>query len=89
MACRILELPEGSASLEFLEVDVSLVKQEIERRWGEPRLEQHATFVKVMFGVETFLHTNEWDAPCLISNTTAGAKLLRELVGDIGALPYQ
>jgi hypothetical protein len=83
MPIHILYLEDGAASLEFKAQDLIGLKAEIERLWGSMISADELTYAKASFGGETFLHTNEWDDPCLISRTAKGTEMLTLLACNL------
>jgi hypothetical protein len=75
---KLLELPEGMVSLEFEPSERDHVIERL-KKFGSFRRHPQATFVKVSVGREQFIYENEWDDPCFISTSVAGANLLRQL----------
>lgn len=66
-------------SLEFDTTDVETVRSCIEECYAEIRSEAVGIATIVMFGGEEFTFQNEWDDPCLISQSIKGDDLLRAL----------
>jgi hypothetical protein len=83
MAVQILQLENGAVSLEFKVQDSARLKAEIERLWGSTTSVDEPAYANVSFGGETFLHTNEWDDPCLISRTAKGTEMLTLLASNL------
>ena len=76
---KLLQLPKGMVSLEFPPSE----RDDLMRRLallGSVKRQRHASHEKVSVGAVQFIHEDEWDEPCLISTSVAGADLLRELV---------
>ena len=80
MVARVLEFTETSVSLEYAADDVPAVKKAIRDLYGEPReLADHGTSTEIEIGGEKFAFQDEWDDPCLISNSVKGSAILREI----------
>lgn len=79
MAVTLLPLPNGTSSLEFAPVDMQLVRGAISYLFGEAIPELHGSYSRIVFGGETFLFEQEWDAPCLIASTVVGSLLLVQI----------
>ncbi len=85
---RVLELSDGNCSLEVGELSLVELKKCIERLWGAVEIGPYITSQSVRFGDCDFVFQNEWDDPCLISLSTAGASHLRRLAESFsGILP--
>ena len=84
MAVSILNLTEGGVSLEFDSGDTKAVREAIRRRYGPLRRRWHVLSADVTFGGERFVFQNEWNDPCLISRSAAGAEMLERIAGDLG-----
>lgn len=74
---------DSSASLEFENDDLPLVRQAISARFGQLEIEPHLLYQDWRFGGCDFLFQAEWDDPCLIGSTPDAAALLRALCADL------
>jgi hypothetical protein len=82
MEIKLLELEGGAVSLEFDEADQTSLSTAIRERFGVIRIIEKAPLYDVIeFGGERFTYYHQWD-PCLISQSLAGAKMLREIKID-------
>ena len=79
---KLLELPEGMLSLEFLPAEGDEVMRRL-KQFGPVKRRWHASYDKITVGNVDFLRENEWDQPCLISTSPAGAALLRQLISKL------
>lgn len=66
-------------SLEFDTSDLDTVRSYIEGCYAEVRTKAAGIATIVIFGGEDFTFQNEWDDPCLISQSATGDDLLRAL----------
>ncbi|MCM8729428.1 hypothetical protein ACFO8O_00405 [Hephaestia sp. GCM10023244] len=76
---KLIELDAGNVSLEYRPEDAAVVR----RRLGEAgrlRVTKAATHDVISVAGMRFIAMNDWDEPCLISQSTAGAALLRSIV---------
>jgi hypothetical protein len=79
MQIKLLELEGGAVSLEFEAEDLTGLTTAIRERFGVIRTIEKAPLYDIIeFGGEKFIYYHEWD-PCLISQSVAGAKMLREI----------
>ena len=79
MKVGLLELDSGAVSLEFDEADIGELRMVIQDRFGEIRnVETGPLNTVIEFGGERFIYYHERD-PCLISQSTVGATMLRDL----------
>src|SRR3546814_2554213 len=79
IAMKLIELDAGNVSLEYRPEDEAVVK----RRLGEAgrlRVTKAATHDVISVAGMRFIAMNDWDEPCLISQSIAGAALLRSIV---------
>jgi hypothetical protein len=76
---EILELRTGNVSLEFNPAERVEIWQRLEQ-FGKIRRERHVIHDVVKVGKVDLIYYHEWDEPCLISTSRAGAGLLREIV---------
>jgi hypothetical protein len=83
MVVQILYLDNGAVSLEFKAQDSEGLKAEVMRLWGSTITVDELGYASVTFGGETFLHTNDWDDPCLISQTAKGTEMLALLASNL------
>jgi len=79
MTVTLLSLSTGHYSLEFETSDVVSVKAAIVARFGQPVIEQQVISAQYHCGGSDFTFQNDWDDPCLISASTAGDEILKEL----------
>ncbi|MCS3449379.1 MULTISPECIES: hypothetical protein [Bradyrhizobium] len=87
MSVSLLEMGQGSVSLEFDDADVIEVRATIAGQYGAIRvIESAATYDEVEFGGERFLHYHEW-TPCLISQSDKGREMLRLIATSFPARP--
>lgn len=77
MGFTLLELAEGGVSLEMRPDDLGGLRRRLTAAFGEIGIIEHATFDEVVAAGERFLFVSDWDSPCLISTTAAGADMLR------------
>ncbi|MET3778388.1 hypothetical protein [Rhizobium alvei] len=49
----------------------------IRNRYGVPKQEEHPTYIRYWFGGCSFVYYNQWDDPCLISNSAEGTAILK------------
>ena len=75
---KLIELDTGNVSLEYSAKEAAAVKRRL-RRAGVVSIAKAATYDVVSVGGMSFIAMNEWDEPCLISQSSAGAALLREI----------
>ena len=66
-------------SLEFDTSDLDAMRSYIGERYAEVSSKAAGIATIVMFGGEEFMFQNEWDDPCLISQSAKGDDLLRAL----------
>ncbi len=66
-------------SLEMDAAGLIAVKSYLERTFPDTTAAASATYSRIRFGGSEFLHENEWDDPCLLSQTPAGDSLLRSV----------
>ncbi|GGC14672.1 hypothetical protein GCM10011494_36880 [Novosphingobium endophyticum] len=78
MAVTLLHVDEH-VSLEFGTEDLSAIRDYIGREYPDAKCESAGIVAVVSFGDEAFIFQNEWDAPCLISNSMRGDELLRNV----------
>ena len=83
MNVRILELNNGHVSLEFGEKDVSLVAMTATKLFGEVSHKPYIMAAEVYFGGAKFTYQDEWNDPCLISNTDLGDACLRRVYEEM------
>lgn len=79
MPVTLLLLSDGTSSLEFTPDDLEAVRQAIYCLFGKATSELRGSYSRIVFGGETFLFEQEWDAPCLIASTEAGSLLLAQI----------
>lgn len=80
-----MTLSGGGVSLEFDPADAPAVREVIARRYGRMRRRWFGIATAVTFGGERFVFQNEWNDPCLISRSDAGADMLERIASDLGA----
>ncbi len=76
---KLIELDAGNVSLEYRREDAGVVR----RRLGEAgrlRVTKAATHDVISVAGMKFIAMNDWNEPCLISQSIAGAALLRSIV---------
>jgi hypothetical protein len=84
MAARILD--GGShVSLELEEADLEPLGRLIRERYPEATCRWEGIFKVYSFGGCEFTFYDEWDDPCLISNSDNGDALLRSLQADLAS----
>lgn len=83
MAISILTLSDGGVSLEFSSTDAKAVREAIRQRYGRMRRRWFVVSADVTFGGERFIFQNEWNDPCLISRSPAGASMLEQITNDL------
>ena len=76
---KILDISPGSLSLEFAPYEKAIVMQRLED-FGRITVAHEATFDRIKVAQVELIYLNEWDEPCLISSTPAGARLLKSIV---------
>lgn len=59
------------------------VRNYIERAYPEMTTKTAGTYTRGRFGGAEFLHENEWDDPCLLSQTLAGDELLKGIAAQL------
>jgi hypothetical protein len=87
MAITLLRLPTGHCSLEFASSDLPFVASAIRARYGAPVVRRYPACADHRFGGCSFTFQNEWDDPCLISESDAGDAILRELCDALAKPP--
>lgn len=75
---NLLELEGGNVSLEYRPAEAKALTAAL-RRAGRIRVQKAATHDIVSLNGMSFIAVNEWDDPCLISHSPAGAAFLRAL----------
>ena len=80
-----MTLTGGGVSLEFDTADAPTVRKAIARRYGRMRRRWLVLAAEVTFGGESFVFQNEWNDPCLISRSAAGAEMLERIASDLSA----
>jgi hypothetical protein len=75
---KLLKLPEGMVSLEFLPSERDELMRRL-RHFGTVKRQPQASYDRISVGAVQLIHEDEWDEPCLISTSAAGADLLREV----------
>lgn len=78
MAVSLLTVGEH-LSLEFDPSDLDAVKSYVRERFPDVATKSFAFLSSVRFGGTDFTFQNEWDSPCLISDSARGDELLREI----------
>jgi hypothetical protein len=73
-------------SLEIAQDEVSHLRNSIVRNWGMPRVVRYPAYETLSFAGEEFTFQNEWDDPCLITSTSNGVEILKELCHQLNAL---
>ena len=66
-------------SLEMDAAGLQAVRSYVKRTYPTVTTETAATYSRISFGGSEFLHENEWNDPCLISQTAEGDALLRSV----------
>jgi hypothetical protein len=64
-------------SLELDPEGLEAVRSFIRQTYPEVKTQVAGTYGRVCFAGSEFLHENEWDAPCLLSQTPEGDELLK------------
>jgi len=68
-------------SLEMDAVGFDAVWALVEQIYSDVQVAVAGSHDRVRFGGAVFLHENEWDQPCLLSQTPEGDALLKEVAG--------
>lgn len=78
---NLLDLATGNVSLEFRAAEFDAILSAL-KRFGKVRVQPHASHEIVSVDGEELILMNEWDDPCLISQTRAGKKLLQAVADE-------
>lgn len=82
---RLLPLPDGTASLEFMPFEAAFIRSAIASLYGDYAREPIIDGARLRFACEDFLYIDEWDQPCVIATTYRGAGMLRTIVDSLAA----
>ncbi|WP_206539698.1 hypothetical protein [Leisingera sp. ANG-S5] len=82
---KILELSSGRLSLEFSASDLTAVREAIESIYGVPEITAYPACASVKFAGCMFVFQNEWNDPCLISQSEEGNRILKDLFESLRA----
>jgi len=77
---NLVDLASGSMSLEFARDEQPIVMERL-NALGDVQISDRATYATMRVAGIDLIYMNEWDEPCLISSTTAGAALLGRVMG--------
>ena len=66
-----------------MRLDVEAVFAYIRGRFPDLQVKMAGIYDRVKFGGAEFTYGNEWDDPCLISNSASGDKLLEQIFKDV------
>lgn len=83
MAFNLLQLSHEHYSLEFDPKDMKLVTEVIQSNYENPQVKHYATCMSIKFSGCDFVYQNEWDDPCLISQCSSGAQILKTLYSQL------
>jgi hypothetical protein len=83
MSVSLLSVGEH-LSLEFGPSDLEAVRSYIREHYPDTGSKVAGIATVVKFGGEDFTFQNEWDDPCLISHSSEGDKLLRNIHLHLG-----
>lgn len=84
---HLSRLSTGHYSLECAEEDLGGVRTALRELCGTPRVVNYGPFITYTFEVAEFIFQNEWDAPCLISSSDLGDRILEQVTGILARDP--
>jgi len=83
----LLRLSCGRLSLEFQDADRRALIAAIRDRFGRPEIEVAPIASICRFGGASFTFYDQWDEPCLISDSALGDEILERLLEDLEPEP--
>lgn len=79
MAVRLIQIDDKTLSLEFDVADIDRVEATIKNKYGKLRKKRAGIATNYKFGGCNFNFQNEWEDPCLITDTAKGREILKDL----------
>lgn len=79
MTVRLIRIDDKPLSLEFDLADIDWVEATIKNKYGKLSKKRAGIATIYKFGGCNFTFQNEWEDPCLITDTAKGSEILKDL----------